>query len=305
MKNVNNKLLLLVCAALLATFGLAKFVLAPARSSNLNVARFKLDTATITAVRLHGPNDTLPEIMLTRQGTRWQATQHNITATVPHQKINSLLHTAAALRPERIVSRKKEKWHEYDLGDSTAKSVSFYNNNQPVMTLKLGKETAGNTYVRVDEDNDVYLLNGALTSSISTVFSDWRDQTLLQFGIDQVRKIDFHYPADSGFTVERQNKQWMVSAQPADSTGIKSYLGKINHQTADTFADTFKPLKDPDITVTYTLADNQQVVLKGWLQSFDAWVLNSSIQPDVYFMDKGPRIIDDIFIGKKALTKRP
>jgi len=173
------------------------------------------------------------------------------------------------------------------------------------MTLKLGKEAAGSTYARLNADDEVYALNGSLSSAISTTFSDWRDQTLLRFGTEDIRKIDFRYPADTGFVVEKQGRQWLISGQPADSTQLKAYLGKIHVQSADTFADGFKPLQQPEVVVTYTLAGDRQIVLKGWLQSFDAWVLNSSLQPDVYFMDRGPRLIDDIFIGRQALAKRP
>ncbi|HEX8038447.1 MAG TPA: DUF4340 domain-containing protein, partial [Chryseosolibacter sp.] len=225
MKN-NNKILVVILLVLAAAFVLTRVFRAPGLETNLDQDVFKVDTASVAAIKFRKPDDE-NELTLTKNKTGWVVQQASRSAAVEPYQIRTLLQTLSNLRPERMVSRKKEKWIDYRVEDSTALLVTALNEGtEKIAQWAVGKENAGTTYVRPADETEVYSIAGNLRSRFDKTFNDWRDKTFLRVKRDLVGKITFRYPADSGFVLENNSGKWTVDKQQADSAKVAVYLGK-------------------------------------------------------------------------------
>ncbi|MBT1698090.1 DUF4340 domain-containing protein [Fulvivirgaceae bacterium PWU4] len=304
MKWLNNKVLIATLLVLVAVFVLTKLFRSPARERNLDEDLLRIDTTGITEVRLYPVSDKRKEIKLVKDGKSWKAVQQQVSGAADINAVTNLLRTLASLRPERMVSRKKEKWDTYKTGDTTGTNVTIFRGGNEERSLVIGKESGGHTYLRRNGEDEVYATNGYLSEVFNKPFSNWRDGSFLRLNTGQVTKISFHYPADSGFVAEKKNKVWMIGNERADSVVIGDYLGKLRSRDLSTFADDFSASTDPDVTVTIEGNAMTLATIKGWRRSFYQWVLASSLQPDVYFLDEGPLVAKELFAGKEKLLEK-
>jgi hypothetical protein len=303
MKKWNNPALLVTFSGLVLIFVLTKVFRSPARESNLDTRVFKVDTARITAIKLYPQKDTLTEITLVRKGNRWQAVRKDVQADVPPSAIRNLLTTLKRMQPERVVTRKPEKWSDYQVNDSAATVVTVWQGGQELLTLNVGKESGNVTYIRTGKGDEVYAADGYLQSVFNTTFNDWRSKSFIRFARSAIETIEFHYPADSSFTLERRNNAWMIGNEKADSASVEAYLARIHHKDLDTFIDRFSPSAEPVVTVTFKSKTAEEVTLKAWQPAFYQWVLHTTLQPDTYFLHTGATPVPEVFAGRKAFTK--
>lgn len=305
MKQLNNKILVITLLLLVAAFVLTRLFRAPGRERNLDADLLKIDTAGITEVRVYPASERRREVKLTRDGRQWKAVQDTVTARAQVNAVNSLLGTLASLKPERIVSRKKEKWDTYHTGDTTGSRVTVFRGNDELASLVVGKENGGLTYLRPEGEDEVYAVAGYLRTIFDKRFHHWRDPSLLRVNRDLITKISFNYPADSGFVAEKKDKGWMIGNEKADSAAIDNYLNTLRSKDLSAFADDFSAAAAPDATITIEGESGSLATIKAWQKSFYEWVLASDLQPGVYFSDAGPVAIKELFVGKgKLLGKK-
>lgn len=298
MKKLSNKFLIITLLVLVAAFVLTKVFRSPARESNIDAEAFKLDTAQITRLEVNeqGRNENLTRFEKKDNG--WTVTRNETSANAKLSAIKNMLSSLAKLEPERIVTRKADKWDNYQVDDTTGIKVVAYAGDNELISLLVGKETGGNTYVRVVDEEEVYAVDGLLQQTFKNDFDDVRDPSLLRLDKKLITRISFQYPADSGFVVEKKNNRWMMGNEPADSVAVETYLNVLQSRNHTTFADNFKPTDDPDIIVTFHEGD-RETILKAWNTAFYEWVFNSTLQPDTYFKDDKMVLAREILLGKK------
>jgi hypothetical protein len=305
MKQLNNKVLIITLLLLVAAFVLTRLFRSPGRERNLDADLLKVDTAGITEVRLYPANEQRKEIRLAKDGKHWKATRETLTANAETSAVNSLLSTLASLKPERIVSRKKEKWDTYNTGDSTGTRVAVFRGGDALASLVVGKESGGLTYMRPAGEDEVYAVDGYLSTVFDKQFNNWRDRSFLRLERDRITKISFNYPADSGFVAEKKDNIWMIGTEKADSAAIENYLNQVRSKDLSAFADDFSAPASPDVTISVESKTAPLATIKGWKRSFYQWILTSDRQPGVYFTDEGPVAAKELFIGKgKLLGKK-
>jgi hypothetical protein len=304
MKKVNNKILIIALLTLLSVFILSKVFRGPGREGNLDAEIFKVDTSGVTEITLQHANDSTL-MTLTRNGNDWTISHDGVKAKAERERVRNMLGQIATLKTERIISRKKEKWDQYEVGDATSMGVSLKKHDNDLLKLNIGKETGGVTYARVNNRDEIFALDGYLQNAFSGTFADWRDHTLLDVQKNNVTKLNFQYPSDSGFVIEKKGAAWIVANGELDSVKFENYLADLRALKVETFTDSFTPANKPDVTLTITNGLDKQVTVKGWKESFDRWVLHSDLQPESYFRDDGPVIANKLFIGKKQLLKSP
>jgi hypothetical protein len=300
MKKFNNKILIGAFAGLAVILALTKVFRSPGRETNLDVDAFKIDTTKVAEISLFPQKDSLVEIKLEKKDGAWTATQKNISAAVPANTINNFLTEVMAMAPDRIVTRRKDRWAQYGVTDSLASKVIFKNESGRDVAWLIGKENGGNTYFRMEGDNEVFASHRNIASTFNTTFSNWRDKSFIRITKVNIDRIEFNYPADSAFIIEKINKQWMMGSQKIDSTKLDQYLAKLNFKEHSVFADGVNVERSPDVTVKFSSGNKEEAVIKGWKHSFYQWVLNSSLQPKVNFLDEGGVLARDLFVGKKS-----
>ena len=300
MKKFSNKILVVVFLVLVALFVGSKVLLAPARESNLDADALAVDTASLASIIFYNHKDS-GDVMLEKNNGSWTVSRNGKHFRARESTVSSFVSALAGLHPQRIASRKKEKWDDYQVGDTSAIKVSLQDQNgDDATTFFFGKETGGHTFVRTADGDEVFVVEGYLRQKADKGFNEWRDPALLRLNKDLITKITFEYPADSGFVVEK-NPSWKIGGTKADSTAVENYLRQLRSKDHREYADTFTPGRNPDVTVTFT-GDKEETVIKGWNTAFYEWVINSSHQPDVYFLDKTMALPGSLFIGKNKLV---
>lgn len=304
MKKVNNKILILVLLLLMVVFVSTRVFRSPARESNLNNDIFKVDTSRIKEVKLYTEADQWKEIQLIKTGAKpWKVKRDTITSETESYPLNHLLNIITRLKPTRIVTRKKEKWKEYNVGDTAKVKVLIKDEMGKTSEWYIGKEKGGTTYMRVEGSDEVYGVDGYILDAFNKKFNDWRRRMFLRFDKEAITRVRFQYPADSSFVLEKKDKVWMIGTETADSVKVQDYLSKLHVKDLTDFADDFKPETTPDVVVEFE--GKSEVKVKGWKKSFYQWVLNSSSREGVYFLDEGMRTFPEVFVGKKYFTAIP
>ena len=301
MKRFSNKILFIALLVLAGAFVLTRVFRSPARESNFNTDVLKIDTSRVDKIILHPAADERKELKLSKDSNAWKVSRDKVTALANTDLIKTLLAKLGSLEPERIVTRKKDKWNEYEVSDTTGTDVAVFSGNEEIAKIKVGKENTGITFMRRTEEDEVYAVSGAVASSFNLKFNDWRDPSVLRITKDGITRITFNYPADSGFVLTRNEKTWMIDNIQTDSAKTENYLNKLKLKEVTRFADDFTANREPDVIMT--IHTPAPFVIKGWKASFAHWILTSDLQPGVYFSDDGNLVANDIFPGKKSLLK--
>ncbi len=301
MKRFNNKILIIALLVLTAAFVLTKVFRSPALETNLSEDLFEVDTANITEIKIYPIAEQRKEIRLVKNDKNWNVVRDEKTAKAEQFRVYTLLNSLSNLAPERMVSRKQEKWNDYEVSDTTAVRIVVMNSNNEMLDLLLGKQSGSSTYARINDENEVYAVEGSIRSSVDKTFNDWRDKSFLRIDPEKVTKITFNYPTDSGFVAEKKNSTWMIGEQKADSTKMQRFLNKLRTKDISSFEDSFSASASPEITVTIEAGAVPLATIKGWRESFYRWILTSSQQQDVYFSDEGPVVVKDIFPSREEL----
>jgi hypothetical protein len=317
MKKLNNKTLIIILVVLVGIFAAVRIFRTPAQRSNLKKELVSLDTASVTQIKLI-PKVDGTEITFKRQGSKWTVTKFGKEYNVDLNAATGLLSQLVGLKPQKMVSKKKEKWNDFQVGDSTT-SVQVFAGSDEVANLKIGRigfnqnpaqmqqqQYGGGgfggafTYVRVADEDEVYTVDGFLESTFNRSLNDFRNKTLIRLKSEDVTKISFNYP-DSGFVAEKRDKKWWIGTVAADSNKMKAYLNQLSFKSATSFADDFVANRQPDLNLVVDGTTGTLATLQAWKRE-DDWVFATSQQPNVYFSSEGSGLFQTLFEQQKDLV---
>lgn len=306
MKKLNNKWLILALVGLAGAFALSRFFRAPGLESNLRQQLVKLDTAAITElqIRLAAGGE---ELKLTREGVNWKVVQGAKSAFADASAVKSALTSLNMLKPLRMVSRKKDKWNDFQVGE-TGTLVSIYENGKKQDDLHVGKTNfvqnqqggfgGAYTYVRVGDEDEVFAVDGFLESSFNRSHTDWRNKTFLRVSREAIVKISFNYPADSAFVLEKKDSVWLLNGAKANAANVDTYLGHLAFKNLNSFADDFKPALGAPVTIKIEAQGGPLETIEAWPLPDAKWAFRSTQQP-VIFTNEGSSVVLDLLRGKK------
>jgi hypothetical protein len=309
MKKLNNKILFGFLIGLAAIFALSRVFRASKRQSNLRTELLKIDTAAVNKVLLFAAVEKGKEIALNREGNKWIAKKEKSTARTEQGSVNNAIATLANLKPLRLITKKKEKWNDYSVGDSGTR-VQLYKGDVVLADMHVGRvgfnqSSDGQfnpggifTYVRLTNENEVYAVEGFLESSFNRSYKDWRDKSFLRVTKEQITEVQFLYPADSSFVLTKKDKSWWIGSDQADSTKVNSYLSQLEFKNANDFADEFLAMGKGDVSIQLRGAPGVIANVEGWKRPTD-WVLKSSWQPAVYFSSENSGLVKTLFEPRK------
>src|SRR5258706_5516071 len=225
MKKLSTKMLLIGLMVLVAIFVASRFFRAPALESNLRKNLLTLDTASVSEVRVLPSKEHTEELRLLRDGKNWKVINGKRSEPSDKAAIKSILEALGNLQAQRLASRKKEKWEDFKVGE-TGTHVSVYDGKgKKVADFHVGKVGftpgaggtygASYTYVRLSDENEVYTVEGFLEPTFNNSFNEWRDKTFLKLNKDDITRLSFRYPADSGFVASKRDSVWYVGNELA------------------------------------------------------------------------------------------
>ncbi len=309
-KKFDNRILLIVLVLLVAVFLVSRFLKTEKTEKSFKTELFTLDTANVTTILIYPKAENLEEIRFLRDGVTWIVEKGEITSDAGENSVKSLLNQLMDVKPKRLAARSKDKWEEYQLTDSLATRIKVIEEeDKEVLDLMIGKFTyqqspnpyggrgniEGTTYVRLWDEEEVYAVDGFLSMSINQEFNTWRNQKVINTRKEDVTKLIFSYPADSGFIAFKKDTVWMINESPVDSLSMDQFLSSLSYMNHSDFADDFKPTLNPDFQMTVEGNNFSPVSIQAFMLQEDQYIINSSLNPKSYFRSDSEGLFSKLF----------
>lgn len=312
-KRFDNKKLLVLLGGLIALLIFTLIVKIPKEKATIKSKIVEIDTAAVSKILLYPRVSNGKAVEFDKNSNKWTVQQEGIVAVTREGTIQDIFNEMLNLKPQSLASVSNSKWKDFELTDSLATRVKFLNNKGKVLAdLMIGKFSykqpenpygmyGGNniqmtSFVRTYSDKEVYAVNGMLPFLFNRKFDDWRDNKFIRFEKKDLTSLQLTYPADSGYVLSKKDIYWMAGDQKADSTAAANYLNEISLLSGQDFKDNFKPVSNP----VYILKAEGSNFLNFTVKCYagdkpDEYILNSSLNPDIYYSSKKNGIFDQLF----------
>jgi hypothetical protein len=302
MKRYNNKILTGVFLALLGVFLLIKLFYSSKSKSNISKEFASLDTASISEVKIYLKGKESSELRITRDETGWKIGTANSQAWPEPGVVQELLISLNRVRIDRLVASDKNSWNDLHVSDTLSTHIIISGKETVMADWHVGNPpNGGSAYIRSDEEEKVYILeNNHLNSLASKSFDDWRDKRLIKFDRDKVTRIVFTYPADSSFTLVKNDSTWRMGHNEIRSSLIDNYLNSIYSQKIFSFATDSFSINPPDAIVEFWTQNNSVGAIKGWKHNAD-WIVSSSYQFTNYFFITESTMRNEILLSRERI----
>lgn len=308
MRKINNKILAIALLVLVAAWVLTRLFRTPTLDSNLRKELVSLDTAAVTEIRILPSNARESVIKLTRAGNKWTVEKDQKKFDADASSARNVLELMGKLQADRMVSRKKEKWESFNVGEKST-NVSFFKGTDQLANVHIGKSgfnqsTGGMygggpyTYIRLSDEDEVYVVNSFLESTLNRPFSDWRDRSFLRIPKDLITKVAFTYPADSSFVIEKKDSVWVSAGRSLDKAKVEMFLGQLSSKNLNAFAEGFAPTLPAEVTISVQGASGNLGTIEAWKQP-TGWTLRSSQHNDIFFSSAGSNVDKELLVGLK------
>ena len=314
-KKVNNKILVYILIGFAIIYALVKVYQHKFTDNTLNVSLVKIDTLKVTKILLYPVSEGRNEIKFFKDGKDWKINKGKITTDPEANSVQSLLEVLLESKTQRLASREKNKWADYNVTDTTATRVKVYEGDKLTLDMLVGKFSyqprndqyskmyggggTGTTYIRLTGEDNVYAIDGFLSFSLNRQFNTFRNQALTRIDKPSVNKITFRYPGDSSFLVSLTNKKWMIGNQMADSNKVAEYLNLLANKNASVFDDNFVPSLNPQCQVTIEGKDIKTVTIDAYIRSQNDFILNSNQNSKSWFSSGYKGLYSEVFKNKK------
>ncbi len=290
-------------------------------TNTLKSVLFELDKNQVTAILLQPRVLNGESIELKKEDDAWQVLANGNTYNGDASVISKLLNQVNGLKPIRLAARSKEKWAKFDLTDSLASVVTLMGHDGELARLHIGKFSylqakqapmmnqkpyyqgprgTMTTYVRSENEPEVFAVEGFLGSSINRDANAFRNKQLIKTNSSTISKLTFEYPADSSFTMVKNENIWMCDGLPLDSVAVASYLSTLSSLNGNAFTDELPT----HFTHKVKIQDDQMNIIEIQAQFEGEHVqLTSTQNKGSVFEEQQDRNFKKLFISKHSLQK--
>jgi len=263
-----------------------------------------IDTSAVSTVLLYPKTEHHREVKLYKSGNDWKINlKSGKSVSVPKEKMKNLFRQLLSIKPNRIAARKKTKWHEYEV-DTTGTRIQVLEGNDVTLDIVIGKFSyqpqfrAMNSFVRLENDKDVYEVNGFLSMTFNQGENAYRNAKLISGNTNNWNRLAFDYPADSSFQMVKINNKWISNSKQLDSAKVANYLRQLMRITNSNFVD--NPSKDllnkPVMKLRIDTNDSKVITLQMYGDSKNE-IISSSMNTESYFDAKKNKFAGRIFKG--------
>lgn len=304
------KLAVILLSLVLVFIAVRKFR-SPRLEGNLPATLVELDTAKITEIIITPAKDRRQPVRLSRSAG-WKLMRGEQSFRLEQGAATSLLRVLTSLKPERVATKRREKWEEFQVGDSTGTRVQVIAGSSVEADVVIGRSGFGQTptqtyggpaftYVRIQDEPEVYAIGGFLDAQFNRAIDDWRDKSFLRIKRDSVTRVSFRYPADSSFVIEKTGGTWTMAGAVVDSMEVRSFLSGMEYRNATAFAPA-APAGTPSVSVTFEKSDKTLGTIEAW-PAEGSWVVRTSHQPETFFsLDAVAR--KDVFVSRTRFSPK-
>jgi hypothetical protein len=318
----DNKKLLSILGVLIIILLLTFILKVPKEKATLKGSLVELDTSDVSKIVIIPKISAGDPFEFVKENNKWTVRQGNIVSKPAEGAIQNILNEILSIKPQSLAAVDKSKWKEFELTDSLATKVKILNiKGKELADVLIGKfsyrqvanpygysggdNIEGTSYVRVNNEKEIYAVEGFLAFSFNGKFSDWRDKTFIRCKTEDIIKITFTFPGDSSYLLIKKDSGWLAGDMLADSINVSNYLNELKYINGQDFKDDFRPASNPE----YQMIVEGNNLLSFSVKCFSAegtddYILNSSLNPDVCFASKKNGIFSQVFKPEKYFFKK-
>lgn len=300
---MNNKTLLYIFGALLVLF-LASKLFNKRSDRSFEVEVVSIDTSKVDQIKLYPKADEGQEIIFTKQGANWKATQNDLTVDVTRQGIQGLLANMSNIPVDRAVTKTPEKWVDYEVDEATGSRVVAMEGNKTVGDFIVGRfnfdqmTRSATSYIRRNGEDVVYAVEGFLGMSFNRGFDSFRDKSLIKTSKEDINQINISSPDYGNHTITKNGNIWMMdNATPLDSSKVATWINGITFASGSEFLDGYSP--GEPLHAMQILANNQAtpVTITAYESTNEEkpFVIHSSENAVAYFASDSAGIFSKFF----------
>ncbi len=279
--------LLVVLVVLVGVFLVVKYTGNTGRSKTFRSSLVEIDTAKVSKLEILSPGDTT---VLTRESGEWKVNQ---LKKADKNTVKALMNNLEQIKPSRLASRTEDSWKDFQVDDAGTRVIA-YEGSDKVLDIILGRfnvegQRSFYSYVRLNEEADVYVAKDFMKMSVGTGSADYRNDDVMRLVKDSVSSVAFNYP-DSAFTLDKVDGKWQLGEMAADSASVVKYLQSLTFVNSKNFAERSGAPALYDLVIGLNGGSDIQVTAYGDDE------FSSSYNEDEYWQDSA--VTDKIFKGK-------
>ncbi len=311
-KKKNNRIAIIVFAVLLAAVGINELIKASKGERTFRKDIVDIEANDIEKLVIIPRNAGTRSVEVFRKDSVWKLKVEDKLFAADQEMIRGIVDELAAMAPDQLVANSRDSWKEYDITDSLGVRLTVYGKGKKEVQLTLGRFSYNqatrkpSTYVRVDNEKEIYAVEGYLGMTFNREINNLRDKNLFRGNRNDLTQITFTYPADSSFTLTKQDNKWLADGVPVDSASMSGYLNTVTYLIGTDFRDDFIPASAPVETwkAMITGQNMKPVEIKGY-QDSKGTVLNSSENSSTYFSGDAAQLFYKVFQRKSAFFGAP
>lgn len=321
LKNISSVKMIGILAVLVLVYLGVQFFGGKSRSKSFKAELVEIDTAKVSKMVIESKGESLE---LLKENNAWKVSIGNGKyADAQKSDIKSTINSLLTIKPARVVAKNPEKWKDYQV-DSAGTRIQIFEGSKTTLDLVIGRfgfdqqamqqqqqqqqQMMGGrnmpqffSYVRLQDENEVYVADNFMGMSISADASEYRNKQLLSLTTDSIAEIQFNYPADSGFVLSRVDSTWSIFGSPADSAATANLLSDIRNVNNSNFVDDVPStaLVSPTVSMIIKQNGKADIMVKAFQHPIHKWIINSSENPMSYFADE--ELVNKLFVGRGKL----
>ena len=236
-----------------------------------------VDTSQVTKItigRLGGATT------LTRASGNWYVLEGEEHRTADPDAARQLIDMVGGMKVGNVISDNPENQIKFQVDTLTGFTVSLYSGDNLLSAVVIGKMADYmHTYVRLRDENKVYIADGMMSHLFNRAPSDWRDKTIFDLPTTQVQSVEFTF-GDEHYRVSRTDTVWWISEPPfdgaveADQDSVSALLSALCALKAGGFATAYDTteysFENIGYTATVTMLDGSTRLLEGAVVEEDA-----------------------------------
>lgn len=309
----DNRKLIYLIAGLIVILILTVLIRIPKERATLKSKIADFDTLEVSKIVIYPKFLKESPIEFNRTNGKWTVQQGSVIAEPQKGAVTNMFNELLGIKPQNLAAINKTKWKEFELTDSLATRIKVLNNKGKVLTdLMIGKfsykqvnnsysgnggnSVEGTSYVRLSGEKEIFGVEGFISFFFTGKFNDWRDKSFVSLNRNDITNIIYTYPADSSFKLIKNDTHWTIGTLSADSATVSNYLITLSSLDGQEIKDNFKPNANPEYQVLIQGNNLLNISVKCFKENDgDEYILNSSLNPDVYFTSKKDGVFGKLF----------
>jgi hypothetical protein len=301
MKKLSTIKLLGLLVVLLVIYAATQFFSSTGRSRQFREELVSIDTEKVTHVQISKSNET---VSIKESEDGWKvSTNEGPEFDAEKDRLLSSLSSLQTIKPSRVASRNPNKWQEFQV-DSTGTRVQVYEEGKKTLDIVIGRfgmqsQQQFHSYVRLYEDNNVYVAENFMGFSVPTSEESYRNQMVTSFSSDSVNTVKFVYPADSSFSLQKSlSGNWISGDFDPDSTKTVQFFNSLSKMNSAKFNNDAISSLSPTFQVMIEMMDKEPIVLQAIAKNDSTYIISSSQNEEGKFEDSS--LFEKIFKAKSS-----